>query len=488
MALPMSIRYVCLSDTHFGAENSILTKLAPNSAKADPDNPSAVLSHLIEGLRTIIGADKAIPKPRLLLNGDILELALATDNVAAMVFDRFIDLAFAPGQELFDNTILYVPGNHDHHLWETARELQYAQWVLSRPVDEELMPPWHVTTLLQSEKSPFPEAALLTALVQRRRGDRLRVQVVYPNFGVPSDDGERIVVFHHGHFVEPIYTLMSTAKRVLFPGQEEGLEVWDWESDNFAWIDFFWSCLGRSGEAGDDVGLVYDMLQEPGALAALAANLASAGSGRAPALVRPELRFVASEIIKFIARRVKTRERAQPTVLLSQSAEVGLNRYLAQPLFRQASKECLDLAKRELTFVFGHTHKPFEQARTVAPFERPIKVYNTGGWVVDTVRPAPLQGAAVVLVDDRCRAVSIRLYNQADTPGSYRVTISEPLDASDEFRDEIAASLSLSSAPWSDLSAAIGEAVAIRHRILPEIINRGIGLTSERVGGVPKTG
>ena len=290
----MKLRFVCLSDLHFGAENSILTRLAPNSSKADPQKPSAVLTHLVDCLRMIVGADRSITKPQLVLNGDILELALATDNVAAMVFDRFIDLAFAPGQELFDNTILYIPGNHDHHLWETARELQYAQWVFARPVDEALMAPWHVTTLLQSQKWPFPEAALLTALVRRRRGSELRVRVIYPNFGVTSDDGDRIVVFHHGHFVEPIYALMSAVKRALFPSKQEALEIWDWESDNFAWIDFFWSCLGRSGEAGEDVGLVYDMLQEPRALSALATNLALAGSRRLPAIARPEMRLLAS--------------------------------------------------------------------------------------------------------------------------------------------------------------------------------------------------
>ena len=60
----------------------------------------------------------------MILLGDILELALADDNVAAMVFWRFLDLAMPPGRELFEK-IIYIPGNHDHHLWESARETQY---------------------------------------------------------------------------------------------------------------------------------------------------------------------------------------------------------------------------------------------------------------------------------------------------------------------------------------------------------------------------
>ena len=53
-----------------------------------------------------------------------MELALANDNVAAMVFWRFLDFAMEAGYELFGN-IIYIPGNHDHHLWESARETQY---------------------------------------------------------------------------------------------------------------------------------------------------------------------------------------------------------------------------------------------------------------------------------------------------------------------------------------------------------------------------
>lgn len=64
------------------------------------------------------------PRPNLVHNGDVLEFALATDNVAAMAFDRFIDLAFDPADPLFAPVVYYVPGNHDHHLWEVARERQ----------------------------------------------------------------------------------------------------------------------------------------------------------------------------------------------------------------------------------------------------------------------------------------------------------------------------------------------------------------------------
>ena len=40
------IRYVCLSDMHLGADNSILTAIKPGSIETDTSRPSTVLSHL----------------------------------------------------------------------------------------------------------------------------------------------------------------------------------------------------------------------------------------------------------------------------------------------------------------------------------------------------------------------------------------------------------------------------------------------------------
>ena len=39
----------------------------------------------------------------------------------------------------------------------------------------------------------------------------------------------------------------------------------------------------------------------------------------------------------------------------------------------------------EVTFVFGHTHKPFEEPRTFPNLGNGVPVYNTGGWVVEPV-------------------------------------------------------------------------------------------------------
>src|ERR1700730_3377292 len=97
------IKYVCLSDTHFGADNSVLTNLSAVDGETDASRPSALLVHLCDCLRFLIHRDRPSPLPTLVLNGDILELALTLDNIAVMAFERFIELVMPPdpSQRLF---------------------------------------------------------------------------------------------------------------------------------------------------------------------------------------------------------------------------------------------------------------------------------------------------------------------------------------------------------------------------------------------------
>jgi hypothetical protein len=465
------IRWVCLSDTHFGAENSLLSHVPAGANEVDPATASPVLQALISCLKAVIATNAGPRRPTLVLNGDIVELALAQDNVAAMVFDRFIDLAFTGAEPLFDDTILYLPGNHDHHLWETARERQYSDYIRAVPPASRLCPPWHVTRLFDRPDSAHPQAELLTALVQRRCGPTRIVEVVYPNFGLAADDTARVVLFHHGHFVEPLYRLMSTLKAALFPSQQPGQDVWDWEADNFAWIDFFWSTLGRSGDAGADVGLIYDMLQDRPAIARLAGNAGNLAGSHLPA--PPVARLVLSWLLRHVARHARP-ERAHADVLLTQSGETGLVEYLTGPLLRQLTRERPGAQDAEVSFVFGHTHKPFERVTTFDGFSKPVSLYNTGGWVVDTETTAPLHGAAVVVVDDDLRVASLRMYNQASDRAAYRVALDS---LAHEFSQRLATVINFASSPWREFSELVAVAVEERHQILHRIIRRGTSLT-----------
>lgn len=103
------IRYVCLSDLHFGEEDSLLTNLKEGSHDLDASRPSPVMKHLVECLKYLIFQNEIDKKPVLILNGDILELALSTTNQAVMVFQRFIELILPSNTALFEK-IIYIPG------------------------------------------------------------------------------------------------------------------------------------------------------------------------------------------------------------------------------------------------------------------------------------------------------------------------------------------------------------------------------------------
>src|SRR5262249_28889113 len=109
----------------------------------------------------------------------------------------------------------------------------------------------------------------------RPGGEDVTVLVAYPNLALVTPDGGRCRVVSHGHFSEPIYMLMSQMRDLLFPDQRNpaGMTIAALEAENFAWIDFFWSTLGRSGEVGSDVGLVYADLSSSHDLDQLSANL-----------------------------------------------------------------------------------------------------------------------------------------------------------------------------------------------------------------------
>ena len=476
---------ICLSDLHLGSESSVLTAVDPNTLEADIHQKSPVLASLVACLKAILSDCSGARKPSLVLAGDVLELALATTNVAATVFTQFLELLLEGGELPIDRTIVYVPGNHDHHLWETAHEHQYASYV-GEPTTEIPLEkiPWHTTHLFPwrqelDAKNRDVESFLLTTLAQRSASSTdLRVLAMYPNFGVLSDDdGSRCTVVHHGHFTESIYYLMTELRKIVFPGRDHPEEIWDVEAENFAWIEFLWGTLGRSGEVGKDVELVYDILKSKKATRRLIRKLAISVPKR---FGHPWwIWWIESPIIllvlTFLVYRFRRLERGAPDWPLSEDSRNRLDQYIGRYVLSQLKRECRGGLPDHLTFVFGHTHKPFEEVMHVPAIEAPVHVYNMGGWVVDTIHTAPYQGGSIVVIDEDGYAASIRMYNQSADPSGYRVRVVRAASQAGEPNPVYYRLLELvdpEQSPWSDFSKKMAEAVEERRRNLKEIIRR----------------
>jgi hypothetical protein len=469
------IRYVILSDLHFGAENSVLTSLAERPATStdtgfatDAQRPSPVLSGLVNGLRQLArGQDKP---PTLILAGDILDLALSPDETAAMVFRLFAHLAFDDGPPVFDPVVYYVPGNHDHHQWEIARESQYVAYACAQPPQAALIAPWHTTKLVAGEERPAASSALLTGLTRVQAGGdaSIEVRVSYPNLALRTPDGRRSLVVSHGHFTESIYTLMSRLRNTLYPGQSQSVptDIERLEEENFAWIDFFWSTLGRSGQVGDDMGLIYADLVSPRDIDALVHNLVSAmlAKGKGPSWLHPAEKWALNAIFKREANHVARSERGTPTVTLTAAGQAGLREYLEGPVHNQLRQEW-GAVPEEVTFVYGHTHKPFNARYELAGFTSGVAVANTGGWVVDTATPAPVQAGVAVLVNDDLETTSLQFYRQGTAPVPVQFLPPPAGERPSAWQSELESRVDPAAEPWATLSHQAAEIAAQRHRL-----------------------
>jgi len=371
-------------------------------------------------------------------------------------------LTMKPGEELFDRTIYYNPGNHDHHLWETARETQYIEKYLSGTKwGDSLKAPWHTTNMFLGEYDPVPCYPLnrLLARFEPKYPDGTQPEfvVVYPNFGVRSSDKQKCVIFSHGHYIESIYRLMTTFRSMLFPDRTGPELIWDLESENFAWVDFFWSTLGRSGDVGSDVELIYDKLQSDAQLKKLVSNLAEgiAAKYSLPWVPHTVEHMILASLLTFLLGNVANREVKHTDTPLSQDAETGLRDFMEKFLLKQIQTDNAGLVPADVAFIFGHTHKPFEEARQYKGYGGDVKVFNDGGWVVDSMTPAQLQGGAVVLVDDDLNTASVRLYNEAGSnsqpPSPPRV--SEVID--NPLVQQLKSLISANTAPWKAMTQAV---------------------------------
>jgi hypothetical protein len=472
------IRYICLSDLHLGADNSLLTHLGSKIGEVNPCQPSEVLEGLANCLHELVRHNKGVVKPTLILNGDLLELALAQDNIALMAFEQFIDLLFPKGKEpLIEAKIIFNPGNHDHHLWETARETQYVEFLegkRGRKAPRELLPPWHTTKMFNPDLVP---SYLLNAVIHRHphlseRG--VQIGTVYPNFGLLNDAGSKCLIFSHGHFVEPVYMLMTILADFVFPRRSAPKQMWEVETENFAWIDFFWSVMGRSGAVGKDIEQFYDMLLVPQARAGLIRQLARA-SGRHWFQKWPKLgEFLALFSVPFISGEVKRLgafEKRKPGEALTEEAQRGLKGYIDGPLATQISTECKKPMRAQTTFVFGHTHKPFSASMKCEHFPDLLSVYNSGGWVVDTADPERAHGGAIVLADEKLNVVSVRMYNESENQDRSPVKVETADGIKNPLSEQVSRLVDNDKDPWVSFAKVAAASVDIYHQRFRDRLN-----------------
>jgi UDP-2,3-diacylglucosamine pyrophosphatase LpxH len=462
-----SLRWVCVSDLHLGALNSLLTNVTHDGEHVDGSGPSPVLEALCACMRSLRQADQE--PPELVVLGDLFELALTAPEDAASSFSQFIT-ALRPGMgdAAIAPALRFVPGNHDHHLWSRASDDRYLR-LLAGDASAIPDPRDRHTTHLLPANDQVPVRDRFVEILAARGNPATGVTVVqsYPNLGLVTDAGDRSVILSHGHFIEPLYRMMSLLDQVFGTPRSGSIEAWQLEADNGGWIDFFWSSMGDSGDIMRVTRSLYESLQSTetihAEIAAIERAIKLAGASRARA--DAEAHAVAALLRAGIGTAI--RERHHAGAILSPHAEEGLATYLNGPVATQATAEIGN--PRHVTFVFGHTHKPFIEERAMHAFTAPVAVVNTGGWVVDSPQLNPLKGASLVLIDDELNVASIRCYTEGPDASSYRLRI-EPSNptGSNKLADELHTTIDPGRDPWATLAQLIQEAVGDRGRQLAD--------------------
>jgi UDP-2,3-diacylglucosamine pyrophosphatase LpxH len=456
-----SLRWVCISDLHLGALNSLLTNVTPDGERVDASAPSPVLTALGQCLRSL--RQPGQDPPELIVLGDLFELALTAPEDASATFSQFIGVV-RPGQSdaAVAPALRFVPGNHDHHLWTRATDDRYLRLLEEGLIGAPSPSDRHATHLLPANDRIPVRDRFIEILAKRGNSTQaVTVEQSYPNLGLVDSAGRRAVILSHGHFIEPLYRMMSLLDTVFGSPRAGAVEAWQLEADNGGWIDFFWSSMGDSGDIMRVTRSLYESLQSPEAMHAeieaieRAIKVARRGGGRADI----EAHTVAGMLRACVGTAV--RERHNPASTLSPHAEEGLLTFLNGAVATQSAAEIGH--PEDVTFVFGHTHKPFIESRTTTAFATPVQVVNTGGWVVDTPQRNPLKGASLVLIDDQLNVASLRCYTEGDTADSYRIRI-DPVNATgpNDLVDQLRATIEPDRDPWAQLAQALQSVVSER--------------------------
>ena len=362
-------------------------------------------------------------------------------------------------------SIRFVPGNHDHRLWTNAREGRYLESIGQVPRAAALPQDPHGTHLLPSNERIPVRDRFVEFLAARADPDvAVTVEQAYPNLGLVSSSGQRAVVISHGHFIEPLYRAMSTVVQAFNEERASDGSSFHLEAENAGWIDFVWSSMGDSGELSRWARQIYESMQNQGAMRAEVGALGRAIAHRPGSRFRRSFEGLVAERVGRRVIRSLGRERYKPEVL-SQPADEGLVAYLSDAVAMQVAQEVG--RPEELSFVFGHTHKPFAGVRSASGIAGPITVLNTGGWVIDTPEVEPNKGASIILVDEDLNVAIVRCFAQGvgDRPMSVE---GPPLHPSNPLVAVISSRLDSSRDPWNAFAEATAETEALRRRQLDQ--------------------
>jgi len=174
----------------------------------------------------------------------------------------------------------------------------------------------------------------------------------------------------------------------------------------------------------------------------------------------------ADAVLRREVLKVATSERGTPSVTLTAAGQTGLRDYLEGPVRGQLRQQ-LGQVPEEVTFVYGHTHKPFVDQWSVPGFPSRVAIANTGGWVVDTATPAPVQRAwrCWSHEDLDARLAAVLPAKRRNRLPSRSSSCRRPAARRPPGTPNWTSRIDPAAPPWATLSESAAKLVAQRHRL-----------------------
>jgi hypothetical protein len=216
-------------------------------------------------------------------------------------------------------------------------------------------------------------------------------------------------------------------------------------------------------------------------LGRLAAVIAGRIIARIPFGSEPKLQnsvtMVTKAAINTTLGQMMELERLSFLDVLSRTGLKGLRWYLDEPLTTQIREETSrstrveNIREQPLTFIFGHTHKPFEDEIVAANYREPVRVFNTGGWVLDEPRLDTVQGASMILIDEHANVAALRLFgcpvNGVPSPVEVRGT-GRFSDMENPLIGKLRGVLENSRGQWQNFTGTAAAELQVRRKVIAE--------------------
>jgi UDP-2,3-diacylglucosamine pyrophosphatase LpxH len=362
---------------------------------------------------TVRGVTGGEPLDFLVLDGDILDFSINSFHESLRLARPFFRALEA---DALTRRIVYVPGNHDKHVWDVV------EWqtnvVLELAAHEEAKPFRRAQSGLIDTSLAGARALTLPGVKRGRDGEygsklflrglfdkkkTLPIAVAYPNLFIKTPRDTVLVT--HGHMLEAAWVLLSELMEGLVgddPGIEE-LEEWNIPLTSLI-------CTGV-GQAGAVSKLFYEIQQE--AKAEKSRRLKDVLDHIGPRLdERIDLPWYLESLDNALlagVRRVAPRmaEKADSARYDKRFFEKETVRKRFRRFFRASAEQAGDMHRLEKPsrIVFGHTHEPITERRPIrAEVDgHPVSLVNCGGWLRKGKR------AAVFFVDGQGDLSSVKL-------------------------------------------------------------------------------